>query len=224
MSRPGKLFCLNLKLNFRFIFFYFQISFFYFPALLEFFFAKSTAPMVLQIIYVNGATVRTGVEIEGSVVVRMLKYGDVVESFQRLKTKEGASQMFIFNFCRLVLGRERAFFFITLTLILTLAGTLTETIPLILYSTGILRYQIADGWISGKLRGGNEDSVLTVLRKLIPNGRSLQYEIIREGKVLYCVVRTGYSLVKSPSPPRLSLSLSPSLLTSPSFFFSPRWC
>ena len=55
--------------------------------------------MVLQIIYVNGATVRTGVEIEGSVVVRMLKYGDVVESFQRLKTKEGTSQMFILNLC-----------------------------------------------------------------------------------------------------------------------------
>ena len=47
--------------------------------------------MVIQIVYVNGATVRTGVEIEGSLVVRMLQYGDVVESFQRLKTKEGAS-------------------------------------------------------------------------------------------------------------------------------------
>lgn len=47
--------------------------------------------MVLQIIYINGATVRTGVEIEGSLVVRMLKYGDIVESFQRLKTKEGES-------------------------------------------------------------------------------------------------------------------------------------
>lgn len=45
--------------------------------------------MVIQIVYVNGATVRTGVEIEGSLVVRMLQYGDVVESFQRLKTKEG---------------------------------------------------------------------------------------------------------------------------------------
>ena len=81
--------------------------------------------MVLQIIYVNGATVRTGVEIEGSVVVRMLKYGDVVESFQRLKTKEGTSKnvyfkflrlyfivfcYILFRFCRLVLGREIAFF------------------------------------------------------------------------------------------------------------------
>ena len=47
--------------------------------------------MVIQIVYVNGATVRTGVEIEGSLVVRMLQYGDVVESFQRLKTKEGVS-------------------------------------------------------------------------------------------------------------------------------------
>jgi hypothetical protein len=47
--------------------------------------------------------------------------------------------------------------------------------------TGILRYQIADGWISGKLRGGSEDSVLTVLRELMPPGRSLQYEIVREG-------------------------------------------
>ena len=119
-----------LNLNSYFVFPFFN---FYFPALLEFFFAKSTAPMVLQIIYVNGATVRTGVEIEGSVVVRMLKYGDVVESFQRLKTKEGTAQMFMLNFCRLVLGRERAFFFITLILILTQAGTLTETIPLILY-------------------------------------------------------------------------------------------
>ena len=59
--------------------------------------------MVIQIVYVNGATVRTGVEIEGSLVVRMLQYGDVVESFQRLKTKEGVlliinifSSLFIF--------------------------------------------------------------------------------------------------------------------------------
>lgn len=57
--------------------------------LLEDFYANSVAPMVIQIVYVNGATVRTGVEIEGSLVVRMLQYGDVVESFQRLKTKEG---------------------------------------------------------------------------------------------------------------------------------------
>ena len=46
---------------------------------------------------------------------------------------------------------------------------------------GILRYQIADGWISGKLRGGNEDPVVSILRKIVPDGRSLQYEIIREG-------------------------------------------
>jgi hypothetical protein len=44
-----------------------------------------------------------------------------------------------------------------------------------------MRYQIADGWISGKLRGGSEDSVLTVLRELLPPGRTLQYEIVREG-------------------------------------------
>ena len=73
--------------------------------------------MVLQIIYENGATVRTGVEIEGSLVVRMLKYGDVVEAFQRLKTKEGTTAdlfsvfffifffVFIFIFiCRSVLS------------------------------------------------------------------------------------------------------------------------
>ena len=68
-----------------FFFYFFLFS----TELLEFFYSKSTAPMVLQIIYINGATVRTGVEIEGSLVVRMLKYGDIVESFQRLKTKEG---------------------------------------------------------------------------------------------------------------------------------------
>ena len=62
-----------------------------FSVLLEDFYANSVAPMVIQIVYVNGATVRTGVEIEGSLVVRMLQYGDVVESFQRLKTKEGTS-------------------------------------------------------------------------------------------------------------------------------------
>lgn len=44
-----------------------------------------------------------------------------------------------------------------------------------------MRYQIADGWISGKLRGGSEDSVLTVLREVLPPGRTLQYEIVREG-------------------------------------------
>jgi hypothetical protein len=60
-----------------------------YSVLLEDFYANSVAPMVIQIVYVNGATVRTGVEIEGSLVVRMLQYGDVVESFQRLKTKEG---------------------------------------------------------------------------------------------------------------------------------------
>ena len=63
------------------------------PVSLEGFYAKSTAPYVLQIIYINGATVRTGVEIEGSLVVRMLQYGDVVESFQRLKTKEGGKEI-----------------------------------------------------------------------------------------------------------------------------------
>ena len=51
--------------------------------------------MVLQIIYLNGATVRTGVEIEGSLVVRMLQYGDIVESFQRLKTKEGTVRTYV---------------------------------------------------------------------------------------------------------------------------------
>ena len=49
------------------------------------------------------------------------------------------------------------------------------------WKIGILRYQIADGWISGKLRGGNEDPVVSILRKIVPDGRSLQYEIIREG-------------------------------------------
>ena len=67
-----------------------MIALFLFSVLLEDFYANSVAPMVIQIVYVNGATVRTGVEIEGSLVVRMLQYGDVVESFQRLKTKEGA--------------------------------------------------------------------------------------------------------------------------------------
>ena len=53
------------------------------------------------------------------------------------------------------------------------------------FTEGILRYQIADGWISGKLRGGNEDSVISILRELVPPGRTLQYEIIREGKTFF---------------------------------------
>lgn len=102
--------------------------------LLENLYSTSTAPMIIQIVYANGATVRSGVEIEGSPVVRMLQYGDVLECFQKQKTREG-----------------------------------------------IPRYQIADGWVSGMLRGGNEDHVLLVLRELLPPRRSLQYEIIRDG-------------------------------------------
>jgi hypothetical protein len=90
--------------------------------------------MIIQVTYVNGATVRSGVEIEGSAVVRMLQYGDVLEAYQRGVTREG-----------------------------------------------IPRYQIADGWVSGKLRGGNEDPVVSVLREVYPEAAPARYKVARDG-------------------------------------------
>lgn len=49
----------------------------------------SSAPYILRITLMNGATVRTGIEIEESSQVRMLACGEIVEAFQRGKTKEG---------------------------------------------------------------------------------------------------------------------------------------
>jgi hypothetical protein len=68
--------------------------------------------------YENGATVRSGIEIEGSSPVRTLQYGEVVEGFKKAYTREG-----------------------------------------------IGRFQIADGWISERLRGGREAKVVQVLWK-----------------------------------------------------------
>jgi hypothetical protein len=51
-------------------------------------FETSSAPYILRITLVNGATVRTGIEIEESSQVRMLACGEIVEAFQRSKTKE----------------------------------------------------------------------------------------------------------------------------------------
>jgi hypothetical protein len=50
---------------------------------------ESTAPYILQIIYVNGATVRTGIEIDESSSVRILQFGEYLESFQKTRNKEG---------------------------------------------------------------------------------------------------------------------------------------
>ena len=77
----------------------------------------------------------------------------------------------------------------------------------------IPRYQIADGWISGKIRGGNEDAVLKVLREVYSSegagggsaggggagggsvvGSPMQYEIIREGGAK---LRAGCSLASA---------------------------
>ena len=94
-------------------------------------------------VYLQGATVRCGVEIESSAVVRVLQYGDLVEAFATARTSEG-----------------------------------------------ILRYQIADGWISERLRGGNENLVLRIMRE-IPSS-PLMFEIMREGGAK---LRSGYSLL-----------------------------
>jgi hypothetical protein len=88
--------------------------------------------MVLQIVFANGATVRSGVEIEDSMVIRMLQCGEVIEAFARSRTREG-----------------------------------------------IPRFQVSDGWISEKLRGGSEDRVVRVLRELLPNPH--RYSVVREG-------------------------------------------
>ena len=75
----------------------------------------------------------------------------------------------------------------------------------------IPRYQIVDGWISGKIRGGNEDAVLKVLKEVYCTdsgasggaggvggggtvGSPLQYEIIREGGAK---LRVGCSLLSA---------------------------
>jgi hypothetical protein len=95
--------------------------------------ASSSAPQYrLKISYANGATVRTGVDIDQSLAVRSLSYGDIVEAFDKSATHEG-----------------------------------------------IPRYRIIDGWISGRLRGGSEESVVTILehRPLVP----LKYRVIRDG-------------------------------------------
>jgi hypothetical protein len=102
------------------------------PALLETLLKKSTAPYILQIILSNGATVRNGIEIEDSATVRMLQCGEVIEAYNKAKTKEG-----------------------------------------------ITRYRISDGWISEKLRGGNEDQVISILRVLL--SKPLKYKVVREG-------------------------------------------
>ena len=90
------------------------------------------AQYLLKIIYANGATVRTGIDIDQSAPLRSLSYGDVVEAFAKSVTHEG-----------------------------------------------IPRYQIADGWISGTLRGGAEETVVSVLehRPAVP----LRYRVIRDG-------------------------------------------
>lgn len=49
----------------------------------------SSAPYILRITLANGATVREGIEIEESSQVRMLACDEIVEAFQRGKTKEG---------------------------------------------------------------------------------------------------------------------------------------
>ena len=76
------------------------------------------------------------------------------------------------------------------------------------YQENIPRYQIADGWISGKIRGGNEDAVLKVIREVyVPDststaaagggaavGSPIHYEILREGGAK---LRAGCSLLSA---------------------------
>ena len=51
--------------------------------------SESTAPYVIKIIYSEGATVRSGIEIEEHPSVRHLKHGEVVEAFNKAVTREG---------------------------------------------------------------------------------------------------------------------------------------
>jgi hypothetical protein len=55
---------------------------------------------------------------------------------------------------------------------------------------GVGRYRIADGWISERLRGGNEETVVQVLRQLIV-GTPREYRVIRSDGA---IVRTGAEL------------------------------
>jgi hypothetical protein len=51
---------------------------------------------------------------------------------------------------------------------------------------GIGRYRIADGWISERLRGGNEETVVSVLRQVI-SGTPREYRVIRsDGAIIRC--------------------------------------
>lgn len=102
--------------------------------------SSSAVQYLLKISYANGATVRTGVDIDSSVAVRSLSYGDIVEAFEKSATREG-----------------------------------------------IPRYRISDGWISGVLRGGSSESVVTILEHHPPV--PLKYKVIREGgaKIRRCV-------------------------------------
>jgi hypothetical protein len=58
-------------------------------------------------------------------------------------------------------------------------GEIVEAFEKAYTKEGIGRYHIADGWISEKLRGGNEDVVVIVLRELLAS--PAKYRVTRSG-------------------------------------------
>jgi hypothetical protein len=61
------------------------------------FIKSSKAPYILKIILPDGASVRTGIDIDSSALVRTLHYGDIVEALEKVYTDEGVVRYRIFD-------------------------------------------------------------------------------------------------------------------------------